>query len=94
MSEIFEAVNTHANEAHLENLKRKEEARRQALANRKMKHVLIGCIIVWVLLAVLRALGHVSEDLAGLIGTWAGVFLAIWFGAWFQFRFCRKGLMK
>ena len=94
MSEIFETVNTHAAEAHQQTQKRKEEARRQALANRKMNRVLICCIIVWVLMLVLSACGHISNDLADLISTWAGVFLAIWFGAWFQFRFCRKGLMK
>lgn len=94
MSEIFATVNDHAAEAQQQAQKRKEEARRQALANRKMNRVLIGCIAVWILMVVLSACGQVSKELADFISTWAGLFLAIWFGAWFQFRFCRKGLMK
>ena len=94
MSEIFETVNAHADAVQLEAQKRKEATRRQVQADRKLRNVFIGCVIVWVLMAVLRAFDQVGVELASFIDTWAGIFLAIWIGAWFQFRFCRKGLMK
>ncbi len=94
MSEIFEQVNLNAEVAHLEEVRRKHIARQHRQANRRLLHVLIGCIAVWILMVVLSVCGQVSKELADFISTWAGIFQAIWFGAWFQFRFCRKGLMK
>ena len=94
MSEIFETVNTHSDLAQQVEHRRKGEARRRALANRKMNRILIGCIVVWILMLVLSGFGQISKELADFISRWAGIFLAIYFGAWFQFRFCRKGLMK
>lgn len=94
MSEIFEQVNLNAEVAHLEEVRRKHIARQHRLADRRLLRVLVGCVFVWVLMIVLSACGQISDGLADFISTGAAAFLAVWFGAWFQFRFCRKGLMK
>jgi hypothetical protein len=94
MIEIFEQVNLNAEVAHLEEVRRKHIARLHRQADRRLIRVLIGVLAVWVLMVVLSACSQISKELADFISTCAGIFLAIWFGAWFQLRFCRKGLMK
>ena len=94
MSEIFEQVNLNAEVAHLEEVRRKQIARQHRLADRRLVRVIVGCVFVWVLMIVLSTCNQISAGLADFISTWAAAVLAIWFGAWLQFRFCRKGLMK
>lgn len=94
MSEMFEKVNTHADAARQAAQKRKAESLRCKRADRRMLAVLLGVVVVYVLMIVLSACGQVSKGLADFVNTWASFVLAIWLGAWIQFRFCRKGMME
>ncbi len=94
MSEIFETVNTHADLAQQIEQRRRENIRRTRRANKRMLRVLVGVVAVWLLVIVLRVCGQIAEGLADFIINWAGCFLTVWVGAWFQFCFCRKGLIE
>lgn len=94
MSEMFEKVNTHADAARQTAQKRKAESLRCKRADRRLRAVILGCFVVWVLMIVLSACGQISKGLADFVNSWAFFFLAIWVGAWIQFRFCRKGMME
>ena len=94
MSEMFEKVETNADLAKQAEIRRKEIARRNERADKRMRVVLVGVVITWVLMIMLSGFDHVSKALATTIIYAAGNFLAIWLGAWIQFRFCRKGLMQ
>ena len=94
MSDLFEKINANAEAAKQEEQKRKETARKARQADRRMSIVLASVVGFWILIAVLASYDHVSKALADFLSTWAGIVLAIWFGAWFQFRFCGKGLMR
>ena len=94
MSEMFATVNANAEAVQRGALRRKENTRRHRQANRRMLGVLVSAAAVWLLVIVLRLCGQLSTGLAEFLATWAGAVLAIWFGAWIQFRFCKGGLMK
>ncbi len=92
--DMFEKINAHSDAVRQEERQRKEDNRRARRADRRMFRAFAAVVVSWVLVIVLSACGQISKALAEFLATWAGVTLAIWLGAWIQFRFCREGLMK
>lgn len=92
--DMFEKINAHSDAVRQEERQRKEDNRRARKADRRMLFVTAAVVASWVLVSVLGACGHISEAMAEFLATLAGVALAIWLGAWIQFRFCKEGLMK
>lgn len=92
--DMFEKINAHSDAVRQEERQRKEDNRRARKADRRMLRVFAAVVASLVLVSVLGVCGHVSEAMVYFLAAWAAAVLAIWFGAWIQFRFCKEGLMK
>lgn len=92
--DMFEKINAHSDAVRQEERQRKEDNRRARRADRRMFRVFAAVVASWVLFIVLSACGQITEALAEFLSAWSCAVLAIWLGAWIQFRFCKEGLMK